>query len=362
MINTLLQQHESKTLEFKQDLSSPRGVLKTLVAFANSAGGRLVLGVCDDKRIVGVADPLAEEERICSLISDSIEPRLVPSVELVTVQDKTLLIVELHRSSQGIVFDELPMPELDKSALDLDAAQELFGQRRELTDKALVHADYSQRGTPIRVAFFDDRIEVDSPGYLLPGMTIEDMKSGVSRIRNPVIARVFRELQLFEQWGSGVQRIFAKASAEGLPEPQITEMATGVRFTVWLKVHNPVAKVSEPDQQANAEHVKIDGPSSIHQVASKHPSSSQQVSHQVTELLLQHKGELNRAELMKRLDLKDRVNFKRNYLDPALVAGLIEMTQPDSPRSPTQKYRLTATGQALRAKLARQHSGSRTAD
>lgn len=65
---------------------------------------------------------------------------------------------------------------------------------------------------------------------------------------------------------------------------------------------------------------------------------------------------------MERLGLKDRVNFKRNYLDPALVAGLIEMTQPDSPRSPTQKYRLTATGQALRAKLARQHSGSRTAD
>ena len=174
MINTLLQQNESKTLEFKQDLSSPRGALKTLVAFANSAGGRLVLGVSDDKRIIGVTDPLAEEERICSLISDSIEPRLAPSVELVSVQDKTLLIIEvfpsglrphfikavgpqngvlirlgssnrqagpdliaeLHRSSQGVVFDELPMPELDKNALDLDTAQELFGQRRELTDKA----------------------------------------------------------------------------------------------------------------------------------------------------------------------------------------------------------------------------------
>jgi len=48
------------------------------------------------------------------------------------------LIAELHRSSQGVVFDELPMPELDKNALDLDTAQELFGQRRELTDKALL--------------------------------------------------------------------------------------------------------------------------------------------------------------------------------------------------------------------------------
>ena len=40
---------------------------------------------------------------------------------------------------------------------------------------------------------------------LLPGMTVEDMKSGVSRIRNPVIARVFRELHLIEQWGSGLR-------------------------------------------------------------------------------------------------------------------------------------------------------------
>jgi predicted HTH transcriptional regulator len=45
----LIHQPEGKTLEFKRDLSSPRPVLKTLVAFANSAGGRLVFGVTDDR-------------------------------------------------------------------------------------------------------------------------------------------------------------------------------------------------------------------------------------------------------------------------------------------------------------------------
>lgn len=78
---------------------------------------------------------------------------------------------------------------------------------REVVINALVHTDYSQRGAPIRIAFFDDRIEVENPGILLPGMTIEDMKSGVSKIRNPVIARIFRELKLMEQWGSGVCNI-----------------------------------------------------------------------------------------------------------------------------------------------------------
>jgi ATP-dependent DNA helicase RecG len=51
-------------------------------------------------------------------------------------------------------------------------------------------------------------------------------------------------------------------------------------------------------------------------------------------------GDMARAEIMQALGLKDRVNFSRNYLEPALNAGLIEMTLPESPKSPTQKYRL----------------------
>ena len=50
----LLLQPEGKTQEFKRDLSSPQNLLKTLVAFANSAGGRLVIGVDDARRVVGV--------------------------------------------------------------------------------------------------------------------------------------------------------------------------------------------------------------------------------------------------------------------------------------------------------------------
>jgi len=44
-IKQLITSSEGKTLEFKLDLSSPRPVLKTLVAFANTAGGRLIVGV-----------------------------------------------------------------------------------------------------------------------------------------------------------------------------------------------------------------------------------------------------------------------------------------------------------------------------
>lgn len=95
---------------------------------------------------------------------------------------------------------------------------------REALVNAIVHADYSQKGAPIRVSFFDDRIEIENPGILLPGMTIEDVKQGVSRIRNRVIARVFRELDLIEQWGSGFRRILKDAEELGLSQPEIIEI------------------------------------------------------------------------------------------------------------------------------------------
>ncbi|MEA2034092.1 MAG: helix-turn-helix domain-containing protein [Euryarchaeota archaeon] len=373
----LVKMPEGKTLEFKRDLSSPKNILKTLVAFANTAGGRLLIGVEDESReVLGVSEPLDEEERLCSLIDDNIAPGLVPNVEMIAVEDKTLLgvevypsgsrphwikkegpadgvyvrlgstnrkadrelISELQRSVSGVSFDEMPMPDLSAGDLDIDAARKrfrgvkelneeelvtlkfltqvqgklvptigailLFGKKRDFyfpdvwiqcgrfigTDKAyifdhtgiyenlpdavesvmlflkkhafrgadfseirrkdvwripltilrealinaIVHADYSQRGAPIRIAFFDDRIEIENPGILLPGMTIEDVKQGVSKIRDRVIARVFRELDLIEQWGSGFRRMLKEAEELNLPEPVIEEIGMRVWVTVFL--------------------------------------------------------------------------------------------------------------------------------
>lgn len=87
---SLLNKPEGKTLEFKRDLSSPEGALKTLVAFANTSGGILLVGVEDGtKRVKGVADILTAEERLANLIADSISPKLVPSMEVFPWQKNT---------------------------------------------------------------------------------------------------------------------------------------------------------------------------------------------------------------------------------------------------------------------------------
>ena len=82
-LSDLLAQHESKTLEFKRDVSSPENIIRTVVAFSNCAGGTILIGVDDRTRSVrGLCDPTTMEERLANLISDRIEPRLVPEIQI----------------------------------------------------------------------------------------------------------------------------------------------------------------------------------------------------------------------------------------------------------------------------------------
>ncbi len=476
----LITMPEGKTLEFKRDISAPRNILKTLVAFANTAGGRLLIGIEDDSReVLGVGDPLDEEERLCNLIADSIEPRLVPNVELISLEDKTLLrvevypsgsrphwlrkegpdegvyvrlgstnrkadrdlIQELRRSAMGLTFDEQSIPDRTEDDLDFEAAVTcferhrklvkndleslrlvakhqghqvptvggmlLFGKDREMifpdawiqcgrfigTDKAdifdhidihdhlpiavervmeflkkhamrgadfselrrkdvwsipltilreavvnaVVHADYSQKGAPIRISFFDDRIEIENPGILLPGMTIEDVKQGVSKIRNRVIARVFRELDLIEQWGSGVRRMFKEAEALGLPEPEIIEIGMRVRFIVYLAK----SLVLPPETGIGRGQVEDQLPTQL-------PTQSDEPIQRL--LLALTDEEKSSGVLRSVLGIRHRPTFRDNYLHPALDAELIEMTIPEKPSSSKQKYRLTAKGKDFLAK------------
>jgi predicted HTH transcriptional regulator len=103
---------------------------------------------------------------------------------------------------------------------------------REAIMNAIVHADYSQRGAPIRVALFDDRLEIENPGLLPFGLTIEDIQKGISKLRNRVLGRVFQELGLIEHWGSGIQRMTAACRESGLDAPQFEEIGTHFRVTL----------------------------------------------------------------------------------------------------------------------------------
>lgn len=61
-----------QTLEFNRDLISIKPILKTLVAFANTAGGTLIIGRDDKGKVVGILNLLNQEERLSNIIADSI--------------------------------------------------------------------------------------------------------------------------------------------------------------------------------------------------------------------------------------------------------------------------------------------------
>ena len=85
----------------------------------------------------------------------------------------------------------------------------------------------------ILVSIFADRMEIQNPGMLPFGITLDDFKAGVSKIRNRVIARIFRELGLMEEWGSGYKRVLNACSKGGYPEPEWEELGAAVRVIFY---------------------------------------------------------------------------------------------------------------------------------
>jgi len=74
------------------------------------------------------------------------------------------------------------------------------------------------------------------------------------------------------------------------------------------------------------------------------PQFAPQVTPQVLALLQQLSGEMTRQELSEALRLKDRKHFEDAHLQPALEAGLLQMTNPGKPQSSNQRYRLAGRG------------------
>lgn len=95
---------ENKEIEYKRELPEHSDkYMKSIVAFANSYGGKLIIGVEDDTReIIGVDEEKAFQimDSIANAISDSCEPAIIPDITLQTVENKKLIVVEIAASTQ----------------------------------------------------------------------------------------------------------------------------------------------------------------------------------------------------------------------------------------------------------------------
>ena len=358
-----IKQGESKTLELKKALPKNDAIAKTVIAFSNTSGGKLIIGVNDNREIVGIDDnELFElQDKIASIIADNCSPGIMPEIYSVNIDGKLVLVIEVVRGnlkpyflkSQGKADGTYVRIGATTRAADLDTIAELERQKRHIsfdeetcydvtfdqldissllqrfesigkplnheklenlkliksengqtyptnalmillgkfphctvkcarfkgttmsvfTDKkeyegdifsilentqsfvlnhinlkgeikglyrtdtyeipvpalrealinAMVHRDYVNQGRDIKVGIYDDIVNIVSPGGLPHSITMEDVFNGRSEVRNRVVAHIFKELGLIEQWGSGINRIITACVEQGLQTPKIAE-------------------------------------------------------------------------------------------------------------------------------------------
>jgi ATP-dependent DNA helicase RecG len=126
---------------------------------------------------------------------------------------------------------------------------------REAIVNALIHRKYSIPG-PIKVALYDDRLEVFSPGAFPGLISIENLGDGTTFLRNIVVARIARKMHLMEKLGTGIRLIFDSCRLAGLRRPEYNEAGDFVKLTFFFE-HVP--RTAEITTDAIVEMVKKTG-------------------------------------------------------------------------------------------------------
>lgn len=99
---------------------------------------------------------------------------------------------------------------------------------REALINLLIHRNYHITA-PSKISIYDDRVELFSPGNFLGPIEPDQLLKGLTYLRNPAIAKIFRERGLVEKMGTGFINIFKCYEEWGLEKPQIIEGANFVK-------------------------------------------------------------------------------------------------------------------------------------
>ena len=387
-IKDIIKNGENKTIEFKEIIPNSKKISQTAVSFANGAGGKIFIGINDDRQIIGIDESLDIFKTIDDLntiIYDSCYPNINTNIYTENKDDKTIIIIEvfpgnlkpyyiknmgkengvyirvgasnrkasyenileLERQRRNITFDEEIDWDLQYEDLDLKFLKKIFRknekefseekllnlglikkegkelkvtkglgiilgiyentnincarfkgktmdifldkkeftgnifekieniqlflenhlnlssqfekfQRKDILEipmlalregiiNAIVHRDYSNQGRDIKIGIYDDIVEIISPGGLPSTLTIEQIYSGRSEIRNRVLARIFKEFNFIEKWGSGINRMINLCKNVNLKAPEIKETGDSVILTFYRANSMPDSAESMPD-------------------------------------------------------------------------------------------------------------------
>lgn len=127
----------------------------------------------------------------------------------------------------------LPGSEVIKHALRSDTSVYPEIALRELIANALIHQDFTIRGSGPMIEIFADRIEISSPGKLLPGKKIDRLIRATPESRNEVLAAAFRRFKICEEQGTGFEKAITAIEFFGLPPLKMEETESSFKVIMY---------------------------------------------------------------------------------------------------------------------------------
>lgn len=199
------------------------------------------------------------------------------------------------------IIDPVTGERTDKTEYPIEAI-------REVVLNALIHRDYSHftEGTPIQINFFENRLEIHSPGGLYGRMTVEDLGKARPDLRNPILATMSEFLLKTENRYSGIPTIRREMHEAGLPAP------------VFQNRRNEFIVILYNERKAEAPSI--------------------QSEKQNKDLLEFCNVPRSRKEIADYLEISTVHYAIQHYVKPLLDRGALTITIPDKPKSRNQKY------------------------
>jgi len=216
----IIKQSESESLEFKTSFG--KEVIECIVAFSNTRGGKVIVGVNNDKNIAGITVSDETIQNWLNQIKQNTQPQVIPEVQTIEVSNGHM-----------VVFDVMEYP----------------------IKPVAYRNKYIITGDPQRTERFD-----------YPPDAIREI------VVNKLIARAFKEIGLIERYGSGIMRVRRICKEHGINEPKFEEAGNGFMVTLFKKKSH----VTDNDTDNDTERAQIvinlirkDSKITINQIAKK---------------------------------------------------------------------------------------------
>lgn len=144
----------------------------------------------------------------------------------------------------GFINNLLPANEVIKTALRADVKMYPEIAIRELVANALIHQDFYITGAGPMIEIFSDRIEITNPGQ--PLIDTLRLLDSPPRSRNEKLASIMRRFKVYEERGSGIDKVVFQSELFQLPAPDFRKSEK--HFTAILFSHKPLSKMNKDDK------------------------------------------------------------------------------------------------------------------